>query len=577
MWIQKIKTLLGKFNTQNGRILIIVGAIICVGIFFRAYNFSQWLHFEIDQVYDFDIVEPAVSNGIENLPLLGPNVGGGMARLGPAFYYIEYLGAKVFGNTPNGHAMSVLILSILSLPLFYVFCKRYFSTYESIGLLAIFSSSLYLVMYSRFSWSPNILPFLVLLSFYSLLRSFSKKEKHPARWFLVSVATVTVTSQIHFNSLFVVPLIAVLFTIIKRPRFNWKIWLAAIGIIFLIYSPVILNDIKTHGENLGYLTKKFKKTSPGNAFKFNAIIQTAEYNAYEYFFINTGNDQVNMITKLKDKGFSCAPCRENLSVKIFALIIFLSALILIIINFFKEKDSERKNFLLLVILWFLVSFYLVYSIADGYKMYPRFFLLMAPLAILFYGFILRTLSPEKNKMGLLIFVILITVIVFFNIQKINTVFLQLRNDPQTITDKIETEDIFPDTNRITLENQQNIADYIQSKFQTSGYPVYLNIVSEYAPSFWYLLEKRGIHYFDDFDKNHLYLEGNYLAITYSHDLAFGNSNFEEKESTVFGKLRVQYLQPVQTVGIKRPDSEIKVRYDLAVMSELLTWKKLFMK
>ena len=186
-----------KANKWEFALLLI---IICVGIFLRTYNFSRWLHFEIDQVYDMDIVAPAVSDGIQNLPLLGPNVGGGMARLGPAFYYMEYASAKIFGNTPVGHAMNVLILSILALPLFYVFCRKYFSKVESLGLLAIFSVSLYMVMYSRFSWSPNVLPFLVLLSFYTLLRSVSPKEKYPARWFLAAVALITITSQIHDRS-----------------------------------------------------------------------------------------------------------------------------------------------------------------------------------------------------------------------------------------------------------------------------------------------------------------------------------------------------------------------------------------
>jgi hypothetical protein len=140
--------------------LIFVLSLIFLGIFLRTFHFSKWLHFEIDQSYDYLMVSPAVEKGIGNLPLLGPTAGGGRAlRLGPAFYYMEYLSAKVFGNNPTGHAMLVLILSIFSLPIFYLFSRRYFSKNISIGLLAIFSTSVYMVLYSRFSWSPNVLPF----------------------------------------------------------------------------------------------------------------------------------------------------------------------------------------------------------------------------------------------------------------------------------------------------------------------------------------------------------------------------------------------------------------------------------
>ena len=166
---------------------------------------------------------------------------------------------------------------------------------------------------------------------------------------------------------------------------------------------------------------------------------------------------------------------------------------------------------------------------------------------------------------------------FLNIQKINHVFLQLRNDPKTIADQIEVEDVFPNTNRITLEEQQAVVDYIQAKFKENNYPVYINVTSEYEPSFWCLLEKDGIYYSDDFDKKHLYSEGNYFAITYSQKSDFNNLSFEEKESKIFGKLRVQYLQPIQLIGIRQPDSEVKVRPDIAITSKVLTWKKLFMQ
>ena len=104
-----------KFQARKYEIIALC-AIIAIGIFFRTYHFSDWLLFEIDQSYDTRIVSRAVENGIEHLPLLGPTAGGGRAlRLGPAFYYMEYASALVFGDTPTGHAMLVLILSILSI------------------------------------------------------------------------------------------------------------------------------------------------------------------------------------------------------------------------------------------------------------------------------------------------------------------------------------------------------------------------------------------------------------------------------------------------------------------------------
>jgi 4-amino-4-deoxy-L-arabinose transferase-like glycosyltransferase len=219
--------------------------ILAAGVFLRTYNFSDWLHFEIDQVYDVYAVLPALENGPMDLTLLGTNAGGGALRLGPAYYYLQYLSALVFGNTPGGHATFVLIFSLLSLPLFYFFVRHYFSRKVSLGLLAVFAFSLYLVQYSRFAWSPNVLPFLILLAFYALLRSVSEMERRKDLWFFLAVFAITLCTQIHFNALLVVPGTALFFLLFRRPSLRLKTWLGALFIVLLLYAPMIANEIKT--------------------------------------------------------------------------------------------------------------------------------------------------------------------------------------------------------------------------------------------------------------------------------------------------------------------------------------------
>ena len=141
MPITSLQERLLRYFNGNRREIIALILILCIGIFLRTYHFSDWLHFEMDQAIDYDLVSPAVDFGPGHLPLLGPNVGGGLLRLGPAFYYMEYLSALVFGNDPTGHAMLVLLSSIFAIPLFYLFAKRYFSPVLSLGLMAVFSFS----------------------------------------------------------------------------------------------------------------------------------------------------------------------------------------------------------------------------------------------------------------------------------------------------------------------------------------------------------------------------------------------------------------------------------------------------
>lgn len=561
-------------RTKKWEVAVFI-VVLSLGIFVRVFHFSDWLFFEIDQAYDFNLVSPAVTSGIENLPLLGPNVGGGLLRLGPAFYVLEYLSALLFGNTPVGHAGTVLVFSLLSLPLFFLFCRRYFSTHESLGLLMLFSVSLFNVLYARFSWSPNVLPFLMLLSSYALLRSVSKRDPNPARWFLIAVTAITITSQIHFNSFFAAPLIAILFIAIKRPKFHWGIWLSGIAIIFLLYAPVIANDIKTNGENAHYLKAKLLKTSARIAPPLQTLAQDLTYNAYEYFFILTGNDQVNGV-KLSGYGFKCTDCREHLPEKLFAILLFLCASLSFLQSFHTETDRERKNFLLLIGITFIVSLALFYTIAQGYRMYPRFFLLVSPLAIIWYGFLFRLLRPNRGHVRLTIFIAIILLLTAMQLQKIGLVFDQLRTVPTERQSDISVDDIFPNTNRLTLEAENLIVSAIVKQYETNHFPVYLSAKSEYEPALWTLLEQQGVPYYNEMGDQSLFAKGNYFDIRYSDGRPFVDPKFTILSTSHFGTLTLTTLRPLPQYIIheEQPATERKRSEERAILDKLLTWKKL---
>src|SRR3990167_4301732 len=130
----------------NKYILFLI-IIIAVGTFQRGYHFGDWMHYELDQARDFRIIDAAITYGPGELPLQGPRAAGSFLRLGPLFYYLEYGSALIFGNTPTGTAMIVLILSILSIPLFYVFARQFFNKEWSLGFTMLFAVSLFLVTY----------------------------------------------------------------------------------------------------------------------------------------------------------------------------------------------------------------------------------------------------------------------------------------------------------------------------------------------------------------------------------------------------------------------------------------------
>jgi hypothetical protein len=559
--------------SERKKELIFVLLIISAGVFFRAYKFSDWLHFEIDQVYDIDSISAAVDSGIGNLPLLGTNAGGGSLRLGPVFYYMEYLSAEIFGHTPPGYAAFVPILSIFSLPLFYLFSRRYFSVKISLALLAVFSFSVYFIQYSRFAWSPNILPFFIPLSFYALFRSVSSSESRKNLWFLFSVASITICTQIHFNSLLVVPAVAIIFLLIKRPHFSLKTWILSIGIILFLYSPMIIHEAKTDAQNSRYFLHKVDKVSKAKNTFFHDVVLSARYNALEFFLAVSGRDAVN-----NSQDGNLDECRNCLSNNIFVSagwLYFIGSLFALIFLFRGEKDGEKKNFLILSALWFFISWGLYfYLIKSGYTMQARFAIISAPLAIIFLGFLAKALKLDEGK-RFYIFVLIIFALLALNGIKVKSIFSQL-GSADTKKARIEQEDIFPNTGRITLEQQYEILDYLKSKFSQNDYPVFLESNrNEYEATFWYHLNRFGIVNYGSIDEKNLCAEANYFLVKTTSGLRGMETYFDILETRDFGTLIVYQLNPKkEKITCEKPgnleqhftDPEIKAQ-------EMLTWRK----
>lgn len=574
-----MKIFFQKIKAKKWEIATLI-VIIAIGIFFRSYEFSDWLHFEIDQVYDIDSISNAIQNGPSNLPLLGTNAGGGALRLGPAFYYMEYVSAKIFGNTPPGHAAFVLIFSILSLPLFYLLCKRYFRTEIALGLLAVFSFSLYLILYSRFSWSPNILPPLILFSFYALLRSVSEKEKRKDLWFLLATGAITVCTHIHFNSFIAVPAAALIFLIIKRPRFSLRTWLGAFFIVFLLYSPVITNEIKTKGENTKMFIRNISKDTRAKENIRVSIAEGIRYDVLESFLIISGNDLINESRQGSASQSVCENCPKGTILGIIGFAYFFLGLLGIIYAFFQRPQGDKKDFLIIISSWFLVSLgVFIYLIKGGFTMQPRFALISAPLAFIFLGFIFEPILAKKNSLRQGLFVLVILLLLWSNSLRIRDAFANFRK-AGIENFRVEQEDIFPNTNRVTLQQQYAIVDYIRSNSSQNDFPVYLKSDrNEYDATFWYHLNNLGIINYGPINTANLCPEAYYFLIKTNSTPRDMATYFDIVEMKSFGTLNVFHLVPkkekmdcTEQKVLERhfTDPEIKA-------AEMLVWNKLFKK
>jgi len=136
--------------------------ILGVASFFRLYRMEDYITFLGDEGRDVLIVYDILHG---NLTLLGPTASVGGFFLGPIYYYFMAPFLWLFNYSPVGPAVMVALFGIATVFLIYKVGKEFFSA--PVGLIAsgLYAISPLVVIYSRSSWNPNLMPFFSLLSY----------------------------------------------------------------------------------------------------------------------------------------------------------------------------------------------------------------------------------------------------------------------------------------------------------------------------------------------------------------------------------------------------------------------------
>ena len=351
---------------------MILAAIFLAAAAVRLYHFQTWLHFQLDQARDAMVIRKAVQMGISELPLLGPRAAGTYLRLGPIFYYFQYLSAKITGSIqPYVFAYPDLIWNILAIPLFYFFLRFYFRKISSLLGTALYAFSFIAVQYSRFAWNPNSVPFWTLLFLFCLVKfSRAEKEKEKYIWAAIGALALGIASQLHFLALVSLPIIAIVFLVWTKSyrNLNFKRVLMVLAILVALYIPVILSEIKTGGTNTLLFESAIGEKPSDNTFG-QKFFKTIEVNSQYYLFLLTSN--ITLVSSIS---------------LVIGTIFITASLIFIFFKFRDEEDERRKNFLKMVFRLVLrivcFDFPVRVSGSSAFFLYMLFF---CPLYFLFFG------------------------------------------------------------------------------------------------------------------------------------------------------------------------------------------------
>lgn len=537
---------------------VTLASIILIGAFLRLYHFSDWLHFELDQARDVLFFSSAVTGGLGELPILGPKASGTALRVGPAFYYLEYASALLFGNTPQGHALFVRILSIVSIGLLYVLMRRFFPVAISLGLTYLYAIGAFFVLHQRFAWNPNILPFFLIAGLLAFFRALHGSEKYPGWWLFASSVLLVIATQLHFVAFFAIPFFVVVTLLIKRPRFSWKVWVVSFAVVpAVLYFPFFVNEWAFEGSN----TKAFlsamqsKKESEGILTQMATNILTQ---SKAYTLILSGNESLvlpsiafdGVVPKVK-----CADyCRKTSDwVQILSIAFFFVGMGLLLWHAFRKADDMR-----VMALWFLAIFITFTGIAS--QLAPRFFPLLVPLPYIFLGLVLLQVYKRWRKFFWGVFAVVMAVFTYSNF----ALLFERAGEMQMAGEKnvsISTDRILEEPVRVTYEQQEAIAKYLAEEYQKNKYPVLIDSESFWRRSIKYIAEREyGVSIGFLFPTDAYARSNNYIILRTKKD---GKSVFEKyaewytiEDKKEFGTLSV-YTMKVKESAILRDGPDIK--------------------
>ena len=375
--------------------------IVVLGFGLRVYNISDWYVFKADQSRDANYLKEAYEKGPANLQLLGPKVDiaylegdhtsrGLSFRLGPFYYYAQYLNALVFRSIdPWIMVIPDFLASVLAILLFYFFVKIYFKEKNSLVLTTLFSCCFYLIQYARFSWNPNQLIFWELLLVIALYKASFEKDKIKAGWWVwTSFLSLAILAQVHILGALGFPLIALIFWLIYRPKkINFKFWLGGVLTFLILFSPMIVSEIKNKGDN----TKRFFviMTREGREMGLKKRIRKTFERQGEFYGIALTSFHQRALKSIEDWGM-----------KFFILSTIMLLLTLSRKLWIKKINLKfvvkPKPFLVLIFIWSVVYLILFSKIVDDLNR-ARYFLVIAPIPFILIGYWMKTLRNIKKK------------------------------------------------------------------------------------------------------------------------------------------------------------------------------------
>ena len=397
--MDKIKKTINKVKNwikQNPKETVLLITVLIVGAFLRLYRIDEYMTFLGDEGRDVIVVGRLLTEG--DLILVGPGTSIGNMYLGPLYYYMMAPALFLARYSPAGPAIQIALLGIATIFFVWFVGREWFG--KKVALIAAFLYTIAptVIIYSRSSWNPNIMPFFSLLCIYGLWKIWQKYEW---KWLVVIAVSFAFTLQSHYLALILMPILGIfwLFTVLKIRRTgkikSFMQHTAYAAIFFaLLMSPLVIFDARHDWRNFSSMKKFFtERQTTVSARPWTGFPKVVPITQKINTRLLTGHDE--------EMG-------KWLTVGIFAATFWLFTIR------WKEIRKRERQALILVGTW------LVFSVIglSIYKqhIYDHYYGFFFPAPFLLVGVIASQLSDKYKTLGRLVVIIVLGFLVFANLK-----------------------------------------------------------------------------------------------------------------------------------------------------------------
>ncbi len=227
--------------------------ILCIGAFCRLYRIGEYMTFLGDEGRDAIIVRRLLVNF--DPILIGPGTSIGNMYLGPLYYYLSAPFLFLAGFSPVGPSVMVALFGVFTIFLIWYIAGIWFGKRAAVVSSLLYALSPVVIIYSRSSWNPNIMPFFALLTIFSVWKAWNDNK---FGWLLITGISSAFVLQSHYLGLLLLPTILIFWLLkyrdlVRNLKFEvrnyWKYSVLGLLLFMLLMSPLVIFDLRHNWMN----------------------------------------------------------------------------------------------------------------------------------------------------------------------------------------------------------------------------------------------------------------------------------------------------------------------------------------